>query len=126
MRRVVARMGGYLWRPLTDSDADTEFVVALRSAERFAPWFYNARVTPESHRKFIVNADERGEINWLIEQESDGKYVGLASIYNFDRANRKEQAIKEYERAVRLLDAVPGGHKDLAVARQLLADLKGK
>ena len=64
--------------------------------------------------------------NSLGEQARAQGENALSAARNFDRANRKEQAIKEYERAVRLLDAVPGGHKDLAVARQLLADLKGK
>jgi pSer/pThr/pTyr-binding forkhead associated (FHA) protein len=49
----------------------------------------------------------------------------LGSARNLDRAFRNEQAIREYERAVRLLEAVPGGHKDLASARQRLAELKG-
>ena len=44
---------------------------------------------------------------------------------NFDSRSRTEQAIKEYDRAVRLLEVVPGGHKDLASARQRLAELKG-
>src|SRR5829696_9840530 len=94
MRRVVVRMGEYIWRPLTDSDPDTEFVVALRNAERFQPWFYNQRVTPETHRRFINAADERGEVNWLVEHaEGSGgsKPVGLASIYNFDKPNRKAE-----------------------------------
>ena len=89
VRRVVAKMHDYLWRPLTDSEADTEFVVALRNAERFQPWFYNQRVTPETHRRFISMADERGEVNWLVEH--DGKFVGLSSIYNIDKANRKAE-----------------------------------
>ena len=42
-----------------------------------------------------------------------------------NRPNRLQDAIREYERAVRLLDAVPGGHRDLNLARQRLADLKG-
>ena len=95
MRRVVVRMGdNYVWRPLTDSDPDTEFVVALRNAERFQPWFYNQRVTPETHRKFINAADERGEVNWLVEHTDEAgktKPVGLASIYNFDKPNRKAE-----------------------------------
>ncbi|MEA2710113.1 MAG: hypothetical protein QOF78_2714 [Phycisphaerales bacterium] len=91
-RRVTATLGDFRWRPLTDSAADTEFVVRLRNDSRFAPWFYNQRVTPETHQKFIRAADERGEVNWLIERAEDsGKPLGLASIYNFDAANRKAE-----------------------------------
>src|SRR5439155_19217155 len=89
MRAAVVKLGEYLWRPLTASEADTEFVVALRNAERFRPWFYNTRVTPETHRRFVDLANERGEINWLVEHEK--KPVGVASIYNIDRANRKAE-----------------------------------
>ena len=42
-----------------------------------------------------------------------------------NRPNRLQDAIREYERAVRLLEAVPGGHRDINLARQRLADLKG-
>ena len=87
MRAAVVKLGEYLWRPLTASDADTDFVVALRNNERFRPWFYSARVTPETHRRFIDLANERGEINWLVERS--GKPVGVSSIYNIDRVNRK-------------------------------------
>ena len=85
-------MGGFRWRPLSDSAADTDFVVALRNDPRFARWFYNQQVTPQAHQKFIRAADERGEINWLIETAGDDqKPVGLASIYNIDLANRKAE-----------------------------------
>src|SRR3954471_18099463 len=89
MRRVTAQLGGYLWRPLTDSDADTAFAVALRSEERFRPWFYNTTITPDTHRRFIRAADERGEVNWVIEK--DNQPLGVASIYHFDVPNRKAE-----------------------------------
>jgi RimJ/RimL family protein N-acetyltransferase len=86
-------MGEYLWRPLTASDADTDFVLRLRSDPRFAPRFYRAArgVTRDGHRRFIEAADERGEINWLIEHGAAGQPVGLASIYHFDPANRRAE-----------------------------------
>jgi RimJ/RimL family protein N-acetyltransferase len=84
-------MGEFRWRPLTDSAADTAFVVALRGDARFSRWFYHAQVTPDTHRKFIRAADERGEINWIVERAGDGGFVGVASIYNIDVANRKAE-----------------------------------
>jgi RimJ/RimL family protein N-acetyltransferase len=86
--RAVVRMGSYLWRPLTDSDVDTDFVVSLRNDDRFGKWFYQ-RVTRESHARFVKLAEERREINWVIER--DGVPVGVSSIYNFDWTNRKAE-----------------------------------
>jgi RimJ/RimL family protein N-acetyltransferase len=96
MRSAVVKLNDYLWRPLTGSDADADYVVALRNTERFRPMFYNsARVTREAHRKFIEAANERGEINWLVEHASEdgrgGKPVGVASIYNIDKSSRKAE-----------------------------------
>jgi predicted component of type VI protein secretion system len=62
--------------------------------------------------------------NSLTEQARAQGESAVSSARNFDARNRNEQAIKEYERAVRLLEFVPG-HKDLAFARQRLADLRG-
>jgi RimJ/RimL family protein N-acetyltransferase len=85
--RAVVQLRDYLWRPLTESDADATFVVALRNNDRYRNQFYNASsITRETHKQFIRAADERGEINWIIER--DGQPRGVASIYNFDRANR--------------------------------------
>jgi RimJ/RimL family protein N-acetyltransferase len=89
MMRAVVRMGEHLWRPLTDSDADAAFVVSLRNDERFRRMFYTSEATIESHKRFIRAADERDEINWLIER--DGAPVGVSGIYNFDFANRKAE-----------------------------------
>jgi len=82
-------MGEYHWRPLTASDADTAFVVRLRNDPRFSRWFYRREVTPETHRKFVAAADERGEINWVVEHNAAP--VGLAAIYNIDAKNRKAE-----------------------------------
>src|SRR5262245_41903771 len=86
--RATIKLGDYLWRPLSDSDADTAFVCALRNEGRFARMFYSQQITPEMHKKFIRAADERDEINWLI-QHTDGTPLGVSSIYHVDRANRK-------------------------------------
>jgi RimJ/RimL family protein N-acetyltransferase len=85
-------MGEFRWRPLTDSAADTAFVVALRNDPHFARWFYHGQVTADTHRKFIRAAEERGEINWVIERAGETREpVGVASIYNIDLANRKAE-----------------------------------
>jgi RimJ/RimL family protein N-acetyltransferase len=85
-------MGGYRWRPLTASDADTAFVVRLRNDPRFARWFYRRQITPELHRKFVAAADERGEINWVVERDDDHREpVGVAAIYNIDEKNAKAE-----------------------------------
>ena len=60
----------------------------------------------------------------LGEQARVQGEAALSSAKNFDRAARIDQAINEYTRAVRLLEFVPN-HKDLAFAKQRLADLKG-
>ena len=62
--------------------------------------------------------------NSLGEQARTQGEAALTSARNLDSRSRTDPAIKEYERAVRLLEAVPGGHKDLNSARQRLADLK--
>ena len=50
--------------------------------------------------------------------------AALSRARNFDRLNRTEDAIRQYDRASQLLELVPGGHKDLAFARQRSAELK--
>src|SRR5688572_10348834 len=85
--RAVVKCGEYLWRPLTGSEADTAFVVKMRNEDRFARMFYTKQITPEGHKKFIASADQRDEINWLIEK--NGQPMGLSAIYHIDRENRK-------------------------------------
>jgi RimJ/RimL family protein N-acetyltransferase len=85
--RAVVKCGEYLWRPLTGSDADTAFVVKLRNEDRFARMFYTKQITPEMHKNFIAKADQRDEINWLIER--NGQPMGLSALYHLDRENRK-------------------------------------
>jgi hypothetical protein len=61
----------------------------------------------------------------LLEQARIQGESALGLAKNFDaRPGREDQAAREYERAARLLEQLPGGHKDLAFARQRLADLK--
>jgi hypothetical protein len=60
----------------------------------------------------------------LAEQARLQGERALTLAKNFDAGGREADAIREYERAVRLLELVPGGHKDLSLARQRLARLK--
>jgi pSer/pThr/pTyr-binding forkhead associated (FHA) protein len=48
----------------------------------------------------------------------------LSSARNFDSFKRTEDAIKDYDKAVQLLELIPGGHKDLASAKQRITELK--
>ena len=50
--------------------------------------------------------------------------AALARARNFDRFERKAEALREFDRAIQLLELVPGGHKDLAFARQRSAELR--
>ena len=50
--------------------------------------------------------------------------AALTSARNFDRYARKAEALREFDRAIQLLELVPGGHKDLAFARQRSAELR--
>jgi hypothetical protein len=69
-----------------------------------------------------------GELtNRLEEQARAQGESALSSAKNLDnRVNRPDQTIKEYERAVRLLELVPGGHKYLNSARARVAELKAQ
>jgi RimJ/RimL family protein N-acetyltransferase len=86
--KAVVKVRDYLWRPLTDSEADTDLVIALRNDERFGRWFYH-RVTRESHKRFLQGAEARDEINWVIER--NGEPIAVSSIYHVDWANRKAE-----------------------------------
>jgi hypothetical protein len=50
--------------------------------------------------------------------------AALLSARNFDRYKRTSEALREFDRAIQLLELVPGGHRDLAFARQRSAALK--
>ena len=66
-------------------------------------------------------------LNALQEQARVQGEKVLGSAKNLDnRPNRREEALREYERAVALLELVPNGHKDLALARQRVAELKAQ
>ena len=52
--------------------------------------------------------------------------AALTSARNFDRYGRKAEALRAFDRAIQLLERVPGGHKDLAFARQRSAELRAQ
>lgn len=85
--RITAKLGEFLWRPLTVSDADTDFVLSLRSNPRFAPWFYAPPPTREQHSAFLESPARAEELLWVVERS--GRPVGTFSIYHIDRANRR-------------------------------------
>jgi pSer/pThr/pTyr-binding forkhead associated (FHA) protein len=80
----------------------------LRDARGLDP---DVEGTAELEKTLIDNARSQGE-------------TALSSAKNLDRGRRTAQAIAEYERAVQLLGLLPGEHKELALAKQRLADLK--
>jgi RimJ/RimL family protein N-acetyltransferase len=87
--KVTARISTFLFRPLTSSDADTDFVLSLRNNPRFAPWFYNI-ITRETHLKFLERVAQADDILWIIEQDH-GEPVGISSIYHFDWPNKRAE-----------------------------------
>ena len=89
--RITTRLGGFLWRPLTASDADTDFVLSIRNHDRFRPWFHST-VTRESHLRFLQRVAPTEDVLWIVEDESDNsRPIGVSSIYDFDRAARKAE-----------------------------------
>ena len=50
--------------------------------------------------------------------------AALTRARNFEAFKRYADALREFDRAIQLLELVPGGHKDLAFARQRSAELK--
>ena len=60
----------------------------------------------------------------LQEQAVAQGEAALTSAKNFDRYKKTADAAREFDRAIQLLELVPGGHKDLAFAKQRSAELK--
>jgi pSer/pThr/pTyr-binding forkhead associated (FHA) protein len=60
----------------------------------------------------------------LYERAREDGENALTSARNLDRARRTDAAIKDYEKAVQLLELLPDGHKDLADSRQRITALK--
>lgn len=87
---LTVALGQHVWRPLTPSDADTDFVLAMRNDPRAQSAFFKGGTTREEHLRFLRLAEERDEVNWIIE--SEGRRVGAAGIWQIDRAHRRAMA----------------------------------
>jgi RimJ/RimL family protein N-acetyltransferase len=85
--RISVRLGGFLWRPLTAADDDTEFVLRLRNSPQAQAAFFTETITREDHLRFLKRAEERGEINWIVEK--GGERVGSSGLFNIDWKNRR-------------------------------------
>lgn len=72
----------------------------------------------------VEGADEL--LNGLQPQARSEGERALVVAKNADNARRPDVALREYERAVQLLELLPEGHKDLDFARQRITALKGK
>ncbi len=71
-----------------------------------------------------VSAEATELLNRLQEQARVEGEAALVSAKNFENYKRTDEAIRDYDKAVLLLELVPGGHQDLAAARQRSANLK--
>jgi UDP-4-amino-4,6-dideoxy-N-acetyl-beta-L-altrosamine N-acetyltransferase len=87
---IAVRLGDYLWRPLTDSEADTRFVLEMRNSEAAQAAFFTPRISREDHLRFLKLSAERDEINWIAELS--GTPVGAGGMYRFDKKNRRAEA----------------------------------
>jgi RimJ/RimL family protein N-acetyltransferase len=88
--KVAVRLLGYLWRPLTDAEEDTAFVLRMRNAPNAQGAFFTAHLTREEHLRFVRAPEREEEINWVIEK--NGERVGASGIYRLDRKNRRAEA----------------------------------
>jgi len=88
--QVAVTIQQYLWRPLTDSEADTEFVLAIRNSVPAQRAFFTPRISREEHLRFLNVSEREQEINWIIEKPG-GERVGMSGIYRVDRKNRKAE-----------------------------------
>lgn len=87
---VTVGLNDYLWRPLTDSDEDTDFVLSLRNSPAAQAALYTGRATVEEHRRFLEDSRQRDdEINWIIEWR--GTRVGTSGLFHIDRRNRRAE-----------------------------------
>jgi tetratricopeptide (TPR) repeat protein len=62
----------------------------------------------------------------LTDQATTQGEAALSRAKNLDAFKRFDDALKEYDRAIQLLELVPGGHKELPFAKQRSAELKSR
>jgi UDP-4-amino-4,6-dideoxy-N-acetyl-beta-L-altrosamine N-acetyltransferase len=107
--RISVQLSGYLWRPLTASEDDTDFVLRVRNTPQARAAFFEPVVTREDHLRFLRRAEERDEINWIVER--GGERVGATGIYNIDRKHRRAMArVAVTAPEVHLLNSVVSMH----------------
>jgi len=87
--RLTVKLSGYLWRPLTSSEEDTAFVLQVRNSPQARAAFFTTAIIREDHLRFFKLAEDRGDINWIIEHDS--QRVGTAGIYHMDPKNRRAE-----------------------------------
>jgi RimJ/RimL family protein N-acetyltransferase len=88
--QLAVRLQPYLWRPLTDSAADTDFVLTLRNSAAAQQAFFTPRISREEHVRFVAAPERHEEINWIIEK-SCGERVGMSGIYRVDPRNQRAE-----------------------------------
>src|SRR6516162_1565702 len=88
--KVAVRLMGFVWRPLTDSEEDTEYVLRMRNAPIAQEAVFTPHITREEHLRFVRAPERDEEINWIIEK--GGERVGASGIYRVDRKNRRAEA----------------------------------
>ena len=87
--KVTLTLQDYLWRPLTDSEEDTAFILSMRNAPAARGMFYTTHLTRDEHLRFLRLTEERDDINWIIER--DGQRLGASGIFRIDRKNRRAE-----------------------------------
>jgi tetratricopeptide (TPR) repeat protein len=95
-------------KALESSGNVLEALNKLRDARMLSP----QAVNQELERSLLDQARKLGEAAF-----TKAKYLDVND-------NRREEALKDFERAVQFLDVLPGGHPNLAYAKQRVTDLK--
>jgi RimJ/RimL family protein N-acetyltransferase len=83
-------LGEFRWRPLTASAPDTDFVLHVRNGTRAQRAFFSGEITAEEHARFLARAEQRDEINWIIERA--GQPIATSGIYDIDWKNGRAEA----------------------------------
>jgi RimJ/RimL family protein N-acetyltransferase len=109
--KVAVGFMGYVWRPLTDSEADTEFVLKLRNSPRAHDGFFTRSITRDEHLRFLRSPVREEEFNWIIEQ-AGGERIGTSGLCKIDRKDRRAESARiiSVEAPVFAVDLVVKGY----------------
>jgi hypothetical protein len=88
--QLTVRLADYLWRPLTDAEEDTAFVLRMRNSTAAQGAFFTPQISREDHLRFLRSSSRDEEFNWIIEQS--GERLGASGLYHLDRKNRRIEA----------------------------------